>query len=184
MMSKGGNGLLVGDHLLDFRGITAFSYGPTHLLISFEDHRLEIYNMQLKLIKVLKNFSTKRIDYLKLLTVPKGYESMIVLSNVGSKLMVSRIEKSFFSTLTVKMTHDMIADLDFPITYITEIPSLFRYYLQRDAQYRNSSLLAIASVNSVFIFAINHSKLDSDAFWKRIYYRKQEEATCSTVSWG
>lgn len=61
--------------------------------------------MQLKLIKVLKGFSPKRIDYLKLLTTPKGYESLIVLSNVGSKLIVNRIEKSFFSTLSVKMTH-------------------------------------------------------------------------------
>jgi len=40
MMGKGGNGLLVGDNLLNVRGITAFSYGPTHLLIAFEDLRL------------------------------------------------------------------------------------------------------------------------------------------------
>lgn len=66
--------------------------------------------MQLKQIKVLKNFAAKRITYLKLLAVPKGYESLIVLANVGSKLIVSRIEKSFFSTLAVKMTHDIISD--------------------------------------------------------------------------
>lgn len=105
MMGKGGNGLLVGDHLLDLKGITAFAYGPTHLLIAFEDLRLEIYSMQLRLIKVLKNFSAKRITFLKLLAVPKTYESLIVLANVGHKLIVNRIEKSFFSTLAVKMTH-------------------------------------------------------------------------------
>ena len=73
MMGKGGNGLLVGDHLMDLRGITAFAYGPTHLVIAFDDLRLEVYSLQLKLIKVLKNFSSKRITYLKLISVPKGY---------------------------------------------------------------------------------------------------------------
>ena len=107
-MGKGGNGLLVGEHLLDVRGITAFAYGPTHLLIAFEDLRLEIYSLQLKLIKVLKNYSTKRITFLKLLAAPKNYESLIVLANVGSKLIVNRIEKSFFSTLAVKLTHDVL----------------------------------------------------------------------------
>jgi len=73
MMGKGGNGLLVGDHLMDMKGITAFAYGPTHLIVAFEDLRLEIYTMQLKLVKVLKNFSAKRINFLKLLAVPKIY---------------------------------------------------------------------------------------------------------------
>ena len=73
MMGKGGNGLLVGDHLMDMKGITAFAYGPTHLIVAFEDSRLEIYTMQLKLVKVLKNFSAKRINFLKLLAVPKIY---------------------------------------------------------------------------------------------------------------
>ena len=61
---------------------------------------------------------------------------------------------------------------------------MFRYYLQRDAQYRNCSLLAVSAINAVYILAINHSKLDADVFWKRIYVRRHEEATCSTVSWG
>lgn len=61
---------------------------------------------------------------------------------------------------------------------------MFRYYLQRDAQYRNTSLLAISAINCVYILGINHSKLDSDTFWKKIYCKKEEGATCSTVSWG
>ncbi len=47
--------------------------------------------MQLKLVKVLKNFSNKRINFLKLLAVPKNYESMIILANVGLKLIVYRV---------------------------------------------------------------------------------------------
>ena len=96
-----------------------------------------------------------------------------MLSNVGNKLIINRIEKSFFSTLAVKMTHDVISDLDFPVTAITEIPAMFRYYLQRDSQYNHCSLLAISAINSVYILAINHNKLDSDVFWKRVYHRKQ-----------
>ena len=40
MMGKGGNGLLIGDQLMEMRGITAFAYGPTHLIIAFDDLRL------------------------------------------------------------------------------------------------------------------------------------------------
>jgi|LakMenEpi03Aug12_release.lakeMendotaPanAssembly.Ray.scaffolds.fasta_scaffold3132636_1 hypothetical protein len=40
MMGKGGNGLLIGDQLMEMRGITAFTYGPTHLIIAFDDLRL------------------------------------------------------------------------------------------------------------------------------------------------
>lgn len=71
------------------------------------------------------------------------------------------------------MTHEVLNELEYPITYITEIPTMFRFYLQRDAQYRNSSLLAIAAINSIYILAVNHSKLDAEVFWKKIYHRKQ-----------
>ena len=60
--------------------------------------------MQLKLIKSIKSFSTRRVTYLKILTVPKNYESIIILTNIGSKLNVYRIEKSFFSVLSVKFS--------------------------------------------------------------------------------
>lgn len=49
---------------------------------------------------------------------------------------------------------------------------MFRFYLQRDAQYRNCTLLAISAINSVYILSVNLSKLDSDVFWKRIYTRR------------
>lgn len=184
MMGKGGNGLLVGDQMLELKGITAFAYGPNYLAIAFEDLRLEIYSLQLKLIKVIKNFSTKKISYLKLLTVPKNYESIILLANVGAKLFIHRIEKSFFSVLAVKLSHDILSELDFPVTCVTEIHPLFRFYLQRDAQFRNCSLFAISAVNAIFIYTLNYAKLDTDVFWKRIYSRKSDDATCSWVSWG
>lgn len=68
---------------------------------------------------MIKNFSTKKVSYLKLLTVPKNYESIILLGNVGAKLFIHRIEKSFFSVLAVKLSHDILSDLDFPVTCVT-----------------------------------------------------------------
>lgn len=184
MMGRGGNGLLVGDQMMEIKGITAFAYGPNYLIIAFEDLRLEIFNLQLKLIKVIKNFSTKKITYLKILTVPKTYESIIMLSNMGHKLFIHRIEKSFFAVLAVKLSHDIISEMDFPVTNITEIHPLFRIYLQRDPQFRNCSMFAISAINAIYIYSLNYAKLDTDVFWKKLYYRKIEEATCSWVSWG
>jgi hypothetical protein len=184
MMGKGGNGLLVGDNMLELKAITAFAYGPNYLIIAFEDLRLEVYNLQLKLIKVIKEFSTRRVTYLKILIVPKAYESIILLSNVGNKLMIHRIEKSFFSVLSVKLTQEIISDLNFPVTNVCELHPLFRVYLQRDPQYKNSSFFAVAAINSIFIFAIHYPRLDSDVFWKKVYHRKSENASCSWISWG
>jgi hypothetical protein len=73
MMGKGGNGLLIGDSYLDVRGITAYCYGPRYLIVAYEDLRLDVYNMQLKLIKSLKNFTLKKITFLKILSVPVNY---------------------------------------------------------------------------------------------------------------
>lgn len=61
---------------------------------------------------------------------------------------------------------------------------MFRYYLQRDVQYRNSSFMAVAAINHIYILAINHSKLDSEVFIKKLFHKQQENVTCSTVSWG
>ena len=104
LMGKGGHGLMVGDQLLDYKGITAYAYGPSFLMVAYEDLRLEVYTIQMRLIKTIKNFTPKRVTFLKILAVPKGYESIIVLANVGSKLTIHRIEKSFFSGLSVKLS--------------------------------------------------------------------------------
>ena len=79
MMGKNGNGLMVDDHCMDIRGATAFAYGPSFLIVAYEDLRLEIYNLQLKLIKTLKKFSIRKITFLKILNVPKTFESIIIL---------------------------------------------------------------------------------------------------------
>lgn len=169
---------------MELKGISAFAYGPNFLLVAYEDLRLEVYSLQLRLIKSIKDFSTKRVTYLKLLTVPKGYENIILLSNQGNKLFAHRIEKSFFSVLSVKLNHELVTELNYPVTNICEIPAMFRNYLQKDPQYKNSSLFAVAAINTIFIFSLNYSKLDSEVFCKRVYFRRAESATCSWISWG
>lgn len=92
LLGKDGNGLLIDDLLMPVKGVTAFGIGPLHLIIAYEDLRLEVYSMQqLKLIKVLKNFSTKKINFLKILSAPKGFESIVLLTCEGRKVFVHRI---------------------------------------------------------------------------------------------
>ncbi len=73
MMGKGGNGLLIGESYLQVRGITSYCYGPGYFIVAYEDLRIDVYNMQLKLIKSLKNFTQKKITFLKILSVPTNY---------------------------------------------------------------------------------------------------------------
>lgn len=40
MLGKDGNGLLIGDNLINNRGISAFAYGPNYLIIAYEDLRI------------------------------------------------------------------------------------------------------------------------------------------------
>lgn len=42
-------------------------------MIAYEDLRLEVYTLQLKLIKTLKSFSHEKITFLKILQVPKNF---------------------------------------------------------------------------------------------------------------
>ena len=49
--------MVVGDVYLDIRGVTAYCYGPSYLIIAYEDLRLEVYTLGIKLIKAIKNFT-------------------------------------------------------------------------------------------------------------------------------
>lgn len=73
MMGKDGNGLIIDDNFMNIREATAFAYGPNYLIIAFKDLRLDVYNMQLKLIKSIKKFSLRPITFLKILAVPKAF---------------------------------------------------------------------------------------------------------------
>jgi hypothetical protein len=186
MMGKGGNGLLVDDQFMDVRGATAFDYGPMYLLVAFEDRRLEVYtsNRQLKLVKSLKNFSADKITFLKILSTPKTCESIIFLSCSGKKLSVHRLEKSFFSTLAEKLCKPLLTDLQYPVTQIMEIPLIFRYYLRKDKEYKDCSLVAASAVNRIYILRVNHFRINMDDFITIDHIRKHEEITTNTVSWG
>ncbi len=49
--------MVVGDSYLDIRGVTAYCYGPNYFIIAYEDLRLDVYTMGLKLVKSIKNFT-------------------------------------------------------------------------------------------------------------------------------
>lgn len=91
VLGKGGKGMVIGDTFLDVRGVCAYCYGPKHLIIAYEDLRLEIYSIGLKLIKSLKNFTLHKIVFLKILSTPHSYENIILLTNTGKDVIVHRI---------------------------------------------------------------------------------------------
>lgn len=83
--------MVVGDTFLDVRGVTAYCFGPNYFLIAYDDLRLDVYTTGMKLVKTLKNFSERKITFLKIITTPPNYESIICLSNCGKDIMVHRI---------------------------------------------------------------------------------------------
>lgn len=91
MMGRNGNGLIVGSQYMDISGISAFSYGPSYLLLAFKDLRLEVYALDLKLIKTFKKFFTRPATFLKLLFLPKGYENIVFLSHDDRDIRVHRL---------------------------------------------------------------------------------------------
>ena len=83
--------MVVGETFLDVRGVTAYCYGPNFFVIAYDDLRLDVYTLGMKLIKTLKNFTERKITYLKLITTPSNYESIIMLSNCSNDICIHRI---------------------------------------------------------------------------------------------
>lgn len=49
--------MVVGDLFLDVRGVTAYCFGPNYFIIAYDDLRLDVYTIGMKLIKTIKNFT-------------------------------------------------------------------------------------------------------------------------------
>ena len=122
--------------MLDLKGITAYSYGPHYLVVAYENRTLEVYDMSLQLIKAIKDFSSKPIKFVKILNTPKTFEHIVILCNIGKKITIHRLEKSFFSKLSCKLSGDVVSGLEFPVTQMTEIPTVFKFYLRKDSTYK------------------------------------------------
>lgn len=125
--------------------------------------------MNMVLIKALKKFSRHRITFVKILNTPKTYENIILMCNQGNKVTIYRLEKSFFSTLSCKLEQDIIVGLDFPVTQMTEIPTIFKVYLRKDAGYKDTSLICVSAIKKIFIIRINHFRLNMEKFWDTVY---------------
>lgn len=103
--------MVVGNGFMNVTGISAFSYGPNFLIIAFRDLRLEVYSLDLKLVKSFKKFFARPITLLKLLQVPKGYENVIFLSHDDRNVHIHRLEKSLLSKLSAKLDKKLIENL-------------------------------------------------------------------------
>ena len=69
-----------------------------------------------------------------------------------------------FSTLSCKLSKAIIERLEYPVTQIMEIPAIFRFYLRKDKDYRDCSLVCISAVNKLFILRVNHFRIEGDDF--------------------
>ena len=78
----------------------------------------------------------------------------------------------------------VISHLEYPVTQIMEIPTLFRFYLRKDKDYRDCSLVCISAVNKVYILKINHFRIGFDDFVTLDHIRSFPEITTNSVSWG
>lgn len=176
--------MVVGDLFLDVRGVTAYCFGPNYFLIAYDDLRLDVYTIGMKLVKTIKNFTERKITFLKIITTPPNYESIILLSHCGNDIMVHRIEKSMFSGLSHKYCKKIIHSLEFPVTSMIEIPHYFKYYLRRDPAYRDCTLIAVSAINCVWILKINLAKLNGDGFVTQDFFKRVHDIGTNSVSWG
>lgn len=65
-----------------------------------------------------------------------------------------------------------------------EIPALFRFYLRKDKDYRDCSLVCVSAVNKIFILKINHFRIGLDDFVTIDHVKNFHSITTNSVSWG
>jgi hypothetical protein len=78
----------------------------------------------------------------------------------------------------------VIGNLEYPVTQMAEIPSFFKFYLRKDIDYKDCSLICVSAVNVVYILKINHFRLGLDDFITIDHVRKNPDITVNSVSWG
>ncbi len=89
-----------------------------------------------------------------------------------------------FSTLSCKLSKVVISHLEYPVTQIMQIPALFRFYLRKDKDYRDCSLVCVSAVNKIFILKINHFRIGLDDFVTIDHVKNFPSITTNSVSWG
>jgi hypothetical protein len=96
---------------MNIKDISAYSYGPNYLLIAFKDLRLDVYSLELKLIKSFKKFFSRNTTLIKLLSIPKGYENIVFLSHDNRDVYIHRLDKSLLSKLSSKLNKKILENL-------------------------------------------------------------------------
>ena len=154
-----GKGLVVGDRYLDVHGATAFAYGPDYLVVAFENCSLIVYNMDLKVIKEFKNFTKKKLIMIKILRVPRSFEGLILITSSGRDMSVHRLEKTFFSALSLKLQVDVMSGLSQPVTHLSEIPLALQLLLYQDVSYQDTTLMAVMCLDKVWVVRFSNYRL-------------------------
>lgn len=109
---------------------------------------------------------------------------MAVIYSTGRDLVFCRMEKSFFSGLTVKAKKEILVKLMNPITQIIEAPLVLRPHLMKDVSYMDTELVAVVTVNLIYVVRFQTSRLTFERPWDIVYERKFEQEATTSANWG
>lgn len=65
----------------------------------------------MKLIKSFKKFFSRATTFVKLLSIPKGYENILFLSHDNRDVYIHRLDKSLLSKYSSKLNKKIIENL-------------------------------------------------------------------------
>ena len=74
--------------------------------------------MDLKPLKEFKNFTKKKLTMIRILRVQRNFEGLILITSTGRDMVVHRLEKSWFSILSLKLQAEIMNGLPHPITHL------------------------------------------------------------------
>lgn len=52
------------------------------------------------------------------------------------------------------------------------MPYIFKYYLRKDASYKDCNLVCVSAINCIFILKVNHFRLNMDSFCSIDYHKR------------
>jgi len=183
VMGKG-RGLMIGEKAIDASGITAFAYGPSYLLVASEGGTLSAYSADLKPLKQFREFSAQNITFLKLVRSSKDFEGLAVIYSTGHDLVFCRMEKSFFSGLSIKSKKEIMAKLPSPIIQVIEAPTVLGPHLAKDVSYMDTELMAVVTMSAIYVVRFHTTRLTFERPWDVVYERKFESEATTSANWG
>lgn len=98
--------------------------------------------------------------------------------------MFCRMEKSFFSGLSIKTKKEILVKLANPIVQVIEAPTVLRPHLAKDVSYMDTELMAVVTMNIIYVVRFYTTRLTFERPWDVVYERKFESEATTSANWG